>query len=281
MNCETCQSDLEDLLYGELDTAWKIALHEHLSVCADCNMQYATLERETELFAAYYEQNALEPSDEMWQAIHDRIQPEAAPTESVPSGWTAKLRNWFAPLLAPALLRQAGFAALLILVSVGLTALYFSTRKVENNQVAEVKPTPAPSPTATPMVAPQPAPAANLPAANLQETVKPQVVALKTATKPAALPKLSEDELLAQQITKASREYQGAIRLLERTIAKRKTQLDEGTVKQFEGSLAMIDASIASSREALRAHPNDPSAARFLLSAYSKKVELMQEIAMR
>ena len=104
--------------------------------------------------------------------------------------------------------------------------------------------------------------------------------ASKIETKPVPA-KLTEDEVLSQQIAKATREYQSAIHLLERTIAKRKTQLDEGTVKQFESSLAMIDASIASSRTALRTHPNDPTAARFLLAAYSKKVELMQEIAMR
>jgi anti-sigma factor RsiW len=281
MNCQTCQSDLEELLYGELDRSWEIALHEHLSVCAECRAQYTALEQEQEIFAQFYEQNALEPTDDLWQAIHERIKPESAPAESVPSKWTTKLRDWFAPLLAPAMLRQAGFAALLILVSVGMTVLYFSTRKAENQQVVEVKSTPMQSPPATPEVAPQPTPAPSVSAPDLKAAVKPQVATLKAEIKHTARLKLSEDEALAQQIAKASREYQGAIRLLERTIAKRKTQLDEGTVKQFEGSLAMIDASIASSREALRAHPNDPAAARFLLSAYSKKVELMQEIAMR
>ncbi len=277
MNCETCTNELEDLLYGELDTAWKIALHEHLSVCPECRAKYTALERENDLFAQFYEQNALEPSDEMWQVIHERIKPEVVQAVSLHSGWSAKFRQWFAPLLAPAMLRQAGFAALLILASVGLTALYFSARKVENT-VAEVKQTP--TPTATP-AAPEPQPT---PAPNLKESGKPQVAAVrppKLEPKTPASTKLSEDELLAQQIARASREYQGAIRLLERTIAKRKTQLDEGTIKQFEGSIALIDASIASSREALRAHPNDPTAARFLLSAYSKKVGLMQEIAMR
>ena len=274
MNCETCTTELEDFLYGELDAVRIVAINEHLSVCHDCRVRQSALERENELFAEFYEQNALEPSDELWQAIHAQVKPEAA---QLPSGWSAKLRNWFAPLLVPAMLRQAGFAALLILLSVGLTALYFSTRKVENNNVVEVKATPTPSVTATP-AAPelQPTPAPNL---NKQQLAL--VKAPKPAPKSPAPIKLSDDELLSQQIAKASREYQGAIKLLERTIAKRKTQLDEGTVKQFEGSLAMIDASIASSREALRAHPNDPSAARFLLSAYSKKVELMQEIAMR
>ncbi len=269
MNCETCKTELEDFCYGELNAARLVAINEHLSGCHDCRAMRSALERENALFAEYYEQNALEPSDELWQAIHARIKPEAA---QLPSGWSAKLRNWFAPLLVPAMLRQAGFAALLVLISVGLTALYFSTRKVANNDMVEVKATPTPSVTATPA------------APNLQEGIKQQLALIKApkpASKPPAPTKLSDDELLAQQIAKAAREYQGAIRLLERTIANRKTQLDEGTIKQFEGSLAMIDASIASSRAALRAHPNDPSAARFLLSAYSRKVELMQEIAMR
>lgn len=277
MNCETCTTELEDFLYGELDTVRIVTINEHLSVCDDCRARQTALQRENELFAAYYEQNALEPSDELWQAIHTRVKPEAARLQS---GWSAKLRNWFAPLLVPAMLRQAGFAALLVLLSVGLTALYFSTRNVENNNVVEVKATPTPSGTATP-AAPERQPT---PAPNLKESVKQQLASVKApklSPKSPAPTKLSDDELLTQQIAKASREYQGAIRLLERTIAKRKTQLDEGTIKQFEGSLAMIDASIVSSREALRAHPNDPSAARFLLSAYSRKVELMQEIAMR
>lgn len=294
MNCQTCQSELEDLLHGEVDTAWKIALHEHLSVCADCRAAQVALERENELFAQYYEQNSIEPSEEMWQAIRARIQPESATTKTSTSGWAERLRNWFAPILVPAMLRQAGFAALLILVSVGLTALYFTSRNATKDDVATQTssplPTALPQPSPTQQALPEPtlpqqAPAPNLPTPNFRESVKPQVASLKPPAPKTeikeAQPKLTEDQLLAQQIAKASREYQSAINLLERTIAKRKTQLDEGTVKQFEGSLAMIDASIASSRAALRAHPNDPAAARFLLAAYSKKVELMQEIAMR
>ncbi len=278
MNCEICTTQLEDFLYGELDATQRASLAQHLSVCADCRALQATLEHENELFAQYYEQNALEPSDELWQTIHARIQSDAGQTNREASGWAAQWRNWFAPLLAPALLRQAGFAALLVLLSVGLTALYFSTRKVENHVAVEVTPTPSPAATPTATEPPKQA----TPAPSLQESVRPQVAALKPAVpKPVAPTKLTEDEVLSQQIAKASREYQSAIKLLERTIAKRKTQLDEGTIKQFEGSLAMIDASIASSRQALRAHPNDPTAARFLLAAYSKKVELMQEIAMR
>ncbi|MBS1809598.1 MAG: zf-HC2 domain-containing protein [Acidobacteria bacterium] len=287
MNCETCQIELEDFLYGELDAAQRASIAEHLSVCADCREMQATLERENEVFAAFYEQNALEPGDEMWQAIHARIQPDVAQASVKQADWTQKIRNWFAPLLVPAMLRQVGFAALLVLLSVGLTTLYFSSRKVGTNQIAETKPTPVPTATPTPAESTKPAtPAPSLPAPSAKESSKSQVATIKTPapkaeTKPAVPQKLTEDEALAQQIAKATREYQGAIRLLERTIAKRKPELEEGTIKQFEGSLAMIDASIAASRQAMQAHPNDPTAARYLLAAYSKKVELMQEIAMR
>lgn len=281
MNCETCRTELEDFLYGELDAVRQTALNEHLSVCADCRAVQVALEHENELFVQFYEQNALEPSDEMWQAIHARIKPEKTSAETKPSGWPARFRQWFAPVFAPAMLRQAGFATLLILVSVGLTTLYFSTRKSEDRQIVRTTPSPSATPTATPVI-PQQQPT---PAPDLKENVRAQIAVVKApAPKADAKPaptKLTEEEVLSQQIAKASREYQSAIKLLERTIAKRKTQLDEGTVKQFESSLAMIDASIASSREALRTHPNDPTAARFLLAAYSKKVELMQEIAMR
>lgn len=287
MNCQNCQIELEDFLYGELDTVHRASIAEHLSVCADCRVMQAVLERENELFAAYYEQNALEPSDEMWQAIHARIQPEIAQAPVNQSDWTQKIRNWFAPLLVPAMLRQVGFAALLVLLSVGLTTLYFSSRKAGNNQIAETKSTLGPTATQPLAESTKPAtPAPSLPTLPAKEGSKPQVATQKTTapkaeTKAAVPQRLTEDEALAQQIAKATREYQGAIRLLERTIAKRKPELDEGTIKQFEGSLAMIDASIVASRQAMQAHPNDPTAARYLLAAYSKKVELMQEIAMR
>lgn len=275
MNCHTCQSELEELLYGELSTLRQMALNEHLAGCADCRTVLAALERENELFAQYYEQTALEPSYEMWQAIHTRIQSEAKP--SAAPTWQEKLRGFFLPLLAPAMLRQAGFAALLILLSVGLTALYFSSRQ-ERNQVAEGTPRPSIVLPATPSATPPPA--LPLPV----ESVKPQPTTnrvVKAEPKPAATSKLSEDAAVTLQIAKATHEYQSAIKLLERAIAKRKPELDDTAVRQFESSLAMIDASIAASRQAMKAHPNDPTTARYLLAAYSKKVELMQEIAMR
>lgn len=280
MNCEYCQLNLADFLADELASADLAALREHLSVCVDCRQAQAVIVRENEIFAQFYEQNAIAPPDEMWSAIHARIHSEdAAPTPSK-SGWANNLRNLFAPLFAPAMLRQFGFAALLILLSVGLTTLYFSTRN-DGKIVVETRPTPSPNATAALSEAPKPPEKIVPKQRSNSQLVRLNAAALKFEVKKSVPQKLSDSELLNQQIAKATREYQGAIKLLERTIANRKTDFDEGASKQYEDSLALIDASIAASKQALRQQPNDPSAAKFLLAAYSKKVELMQEVAMR
>ncbi len=280
MNCEYCQLNLADFPGDELASADLAALREHLSVCADCRQARAVIVRENEIFAQFYEQNAIDPPDEMWSAIHARIHSEDAALTSSKSGWTANLRNLFTPIFAPSMLRQFGFAVLLILLSVGLTTLYFSTRD-DKKIVVETRPVPSPIPSAASSESPKPEEKIVPQQRSNSQHVRLNAAAPKVEVKKPALQKLSDDELLNQQIAKATREYQGAIKLLERTIAKRKANFDEGAGKQYEGSLALIDASIAASKQALRQQPNDPSAAKFLLAAYSKKVELMQEVAMR
>ncbi len=105
---------------------------------------------------------------------------------------------------------------------------------------------------------------------------------LATANRPPATAnRLTEEEQITQQIARAEREYQGAIRLLDRAIAKRREGFDAEVFRQYEASLALIDDSIAQSRRALRAKPDDVTAGQFLLAAYAKKIELMQDIAMR
>ena len=274
MNCISYQNELEDLLYGELDTAQQAVLNAHLSGCENCRTELHVIEQEHQFYKSFYEQNSVEPSDELWSAIHTQIKKEAVGK----TPWKVKFLDLLTAVLAPAMLRQIGFAALLVLVSVGLTSLYFSSRKPDATTTAKINPTPEatkyqPAPVPTPeekIVLPL-----ELVKAKFAAKAIPKPV-IKTADR-----KVNDDELLTLQIAKAGREYQSAIKLLNRAIAKRQNEYDEGTRRQYQASLGLIDQSIASSRQALRQHPNDASAAQFLLTAYSKKVELMQEIALR
>ncbi|MBP6823641.1 MAG: hypothetical protein KA368_18980, partial [Acidobacteria bacterium] len=80
---------------------------------------------------------------------------------------------------------------------------------------------------------------------------------------------------------RTEREYKNAIKLLDQAVAKRRSGIEPEAFKKYESSLALIDSSIAQSKRALRELPNDLVAGQFLLAAYARKVELMQEIAMQ
>jgi hypothetical protein len=293
MNCERCQIDLEDFLYGELGEARAAAVRGHLRACAECRAAQASLEREAEIFAAYYEQNALEPSEEMWDAIRARIQEEPRPAPQ-PAGLFDRLSGWFSTgvfgaLLTPAALRQAALASLLVVLSVGATVLYFKLTSGDSTQ-RDVATTATTTPQISPTQQPTPQPSAQTSAVppRVDETPRSQTTAERRpkpgsppVVKPDALRPVNEADAINAQVARAVREYQGAVKLLESAVAKRKQELDPGAAAQYERSLALIDESITASRRALREHPDDVTAARFLLAAYSKKVELMQEIAMR
>lgn len=286
MNCERCQTELEDFLYGELRPARAAEIRAHLAACAACSAARAELERESEVFARFYEQTAIEPASEMWQTIRARIGEERLNQSRIENqtGWLERLRSGtFGWLLAPALLRQVAFAILLIALSVALTTIYLKRGERDEKNLVDsgAKTTPSPAPA----LVPTPTPSNEL--AGASEKTRPTPKASQPAVDRAAVdrivprPQLTDQELMNRQIARAEREYQKAVRMLDQAIAKRRDTLDPALVKEYEASLALIDSSIAASRRALRERPDDPTAGQFLLAAYAKKVELMQDIAMK
>ena len=278
MSCEHCQAELEDFLYGELAESQSAAVRAHLASCPACAQERDTLERENEIFAEYYEQTALEPAPEIWEAIRTRIQTEtpAAAPQPEPAGWFRHLQTWLAGSLV---VRQLAFGAALVLLSVAATTLYFKTQQLPHNELAGQTPAPTPTvPVAQPTLAPTPAATTAPPAENQLAAQTPKAAPAVRFTEKAK-PQLSEAQQIQNQIARAEREYQGAIKLLDRVIARNRDQYAPGLLKQYETSLALIDNSIAESRRALRERPEAAASGQFLLAAYAKKLELMQEIA--
>jgi hypothetical protein len=285
MNCERCQVELEDFLYGELNAARSAELRAHLAACAGCAARRDDLERETRVFARFYEQTAIEPAGEMWAAIRARLKAESPDRSAAGngSGWWDRLREGaFGPhlswLLAPAMLRQAAVAALLVALSAAVTTIYLKPGEQHPPDVVGVQPTPAPSPQQA--APPVPSPATEVAKTDPKNIGDPLPKNAQAVTPRVTRP-LTDQELMNQQIARAEREYQKAIRLLDRAIASRRGSLDPALVKQYEASLALIDNSIAASRRAMRERRDDLTGGQFLLAAYAKKVELMQDIAMR
>lgn len=269
MNCEQCQNELEDFLYGELESPRAKALRAHLRVCAACAAQQTALEREHQLFTQYYEQSALEPSDALWHSIQTEIRAtghETATANVAETSASWRQRLW----VNSAWWRQATFATALVLVSVAATTLYFKwqAQPTTNPLLAQGgEPTLQASPTFTPSPSPEilPAPKTNAP----------------RVARPLPQPKLNEAQALQNQLARAEREYQQAIKLLDRVIARQRDQLEPNVRRQYESSLALIDNSIAESRRALRGEPSNTDSSQFLLAAYARKLELMRDIAMQ
>lgn len=293
MNCERCQTELEDFLYGELSERLAAEMRAHLAACADCTALRDDLERENQLFTQFYEQTAIEPAGEMWEVIRQRIAAEPVrklqsegKTEEKIGWWQSLALGLFGPVRNPMVLRQAAVALLLVALSVAATVMLM--KRGENKDVArqDVKRTvtPVSQTTATPAVAAsQTNDVARVESEKMPglPPVNPSSGAPRGLGQPKQLPKpLSEQELLARQLVKAEREYQGAIKMLERAVAKRRDNIDPEALRQYESSLALIDNSISQSKRALRQQPDDLAAGQFLLAAYAKKVELMQTIAM-
>lgn len=284
MNCERCKNELEDFLYGEFGASHAAEMRAHLMNCAICAALRDEIERENEIFGRFYEQTSIEPAPEMWEAIRARIDNEARGQAQIERGrgWLERLRaGAFGRLLAPATLRQAAFAALLIAFSVAATTIYLKFRENGAKKIAGGDKQATPAPALRQVETPSPSGdivsdgAKSNNAAPATQGARPPI---NRATPPR---QLTEQELMNRQIARAEREYQKAIRLLDQAIAKQRDRLDPGLIRQYESSLALIDDSIAASRRALRERPDDPTAGQFLLAAYAKKLDLMQDIAMK
>jgi anti-sigma factor RsiW len=307
MNCDLCKNELEDFLYGELNEARAAEVRAHLGNCAACAALRDELDRENEIFGRFYEQTSIEPSSEMWEVIRARISSRAEGAAQIDRHIEWRRRGWLEGLLARASsrasgkttigslalarLRQAAFAALLVVLSVAATLVYVKIylKPLENdadNNVAGRSEKTAPIPPPRQVATPAPSPSIDIAGAGLNNNIttpksaQPQANRGGTPRQPINQ-QLADQELINRQIARAEREYQKAIRLLDRAIARQRDRLDPALIKQYESSLALIDDSINASRRALRERPDDPIAGQFLLAAYARKLGVMQDMAMK
>jgi hypothetical protein len=79
-------------------------------------------------------------------------------------------------------------------------------------------------------------------------------------------------------VRKAEQKYLAAIALLSRDASRQQSRLDPEALAQFDQALAAVDRTIIGTRRAVRAHPNDPVAVQYMLTAYAKKVEVLRQM---
>jgi hypothetical protein len=85
-------------------------------------------------------------------------------------------------------------------------------------------------------------------------------------------------EAALESIQRAEQEYLNAIQQLNAIVERQKPTLDPRSVAELQINLRMIDEYIAATRKAYYAHPTDADLALLMLAAYSRKVELLQDL---
>jgi hypothetical protein len=273
MRCEECSGLLEDYFDHSLDQRRATAVALHLETCAECTSRYEVIGLEDQVYRRYEREITVGP--QLWAAIEARIS-EDVQIKQIRSN-LGRVQAWFGRLgsfrLSPAL------AAAMVIIAIGLTVVvtsYFEQKQPTNLQPQESasagqQPTASPvSPGAgqgTPTVPDVGGPAKNDdgPAVPVKTAPPRNLVARKPTPQ--------------QLIREAEQKYLSAIAILSRDANRRKSTMDPVSLARFESALAVIDNTIDETRRAARKSPDDPIALQYLLASYSKKVDVLREMA--
>jgi hypothetical protein len=291
MKCEDCRVLLEDYFDRALDPKRAENVRAHLQTCSDCSEEQQQLVREHQLYSRY--ERDVEVTPALWAAIESRIKSETTGEETRAASLSAdrsglrrgKLFDFLAAWrLNPALV------AIILVVAVGATV--FVTQYVErrgnggssngqnggsgsvaNNGKPDDK-TPGALPQAGETEGGTPGaekdPTDGQPPVSQAADSQPRVArAARTPRKPGA----------AELIRDAEQKYLGAIALLNRDVKRRANALDPEARTRFEMTLAIIDNTIEETRQAVRKNPGDPIALQYLMASYSRKVDVLREMA--
>jgi hypothetical protein len=79
-------------------------------------------------------------------------------------------------------------------------------------------------------------------------------------------------------IRRAEEEYIEAIEVLTVALSERKDSIDPRLVASFEREVKAVDRNIAASRKAYRARPRDFDLGQHMLTAYARKLEMLQTL---
>jgi Putative zinc-finger len=306
MKCDVCQANIEDYFDGELGSKLDHSVAAHLAGCADCSKLFEELKQEQQLYARY--QRDVEVTPALWAAVEARIKQEklARPTRQMTT-FRDRLVGMVSGIFATPRLSPA-FTAALVLLAIGITVTVMSLLHSPRNDGAvalnnsnssgEVAVTgnDANSNAQTTTggdssvakredgknESDKQAPDSNKQAPDNKQTpenkshnnpaLQRQLVA---NAKPAPQLKVTPEQLVRE----AEQKYVAAIAILSRDVNRRRSQIDPMVLARFDSALADIDRTIVETKRIVRGHPDDPIALQYLLGAYSKKVDVLRDMA--
>ncbi|KAF0249948.1 MAG: hypothetical protein FD167_658 [bacterium] len=267
MKCNDCLLVIEEYFDGELDEHQTQTIDTHLFICMACSKTYKRLQSEQNVYNNYQRNIVISPS--LRSAIEARLGEQIRKPQTRMSWLEGLIKSLFnTPNLVPIFV-----AVSLILVTVVTTIMVmknFSKLEVNKDPVASA------TPTATPATMPTITKIDGITEETSPVILEPLPAPKITITKPN---KLSRSNNQAQQLIKeAEGKYLAAITILSNDAQKNYGQMSPELKASFDKSLRVIDENITQTRRAIRQSPKDPVIAQYMLAAYAKKVEVLQEI---
>lgn len=301
MRCEDVQPKVEDYFDGELDEETNDLVAQHVSACASCAGLYKKLEGEQELFLRY--ECDAQPAPDFWDNVMARAVAENTTRSSRPlsilRGWlSGAFGNFNAPRFSPSL------TALIVVVAIGITigVMRFINSRESATQTADLSQnegvpprvsSPLPDEAVRPASPPKGDETGEQGSVPGDGSEPPQLVKNVVGRKGRLVlaasrgnngrlnpnPSTSTRQPTSDELVReAEQKYVEAIAMLSRDVNRRRSRLDAETTARFEQTLAAVNRTIADTRRAVRRHPGDPLAAKYMLTAYAKKVDVLREM---
>jgi anti-sigma factor RsiW len=249
---------IDDFASGELPDIERRLMERHLDGCGECRAEAEALRALLAEVAVL--PRAIAPPADLWQAIVGRLEPR--PAADAP--WLETRVISLAPrrrLREPPRWALQAAAAVVLVVGSSLATATLMHRRAPTGPVATLPATGATAPVR-----------ASTPAEGTLAATPARTGAAPTVQRGASRPVTA-----LAAFRPAEREYQRAVDDLARVLETRRESLAPETAATLERNLAIIDAAIAESREALERDPNSRELTRMLSSTYDAKVQLLRQ----
>ena len=292
------EGTLQAYLDGELSQGDARETAAHVAACDACAAALAAAGAETAFFASAFAPDAslAVPT----ASLRARLNAAVAQLEAGSAAETRESSGWSFSALVASLSglfaftpqRAAAFAGVAAVVVLFVSVFYIDRRDVKDEARSEIAAAngpdggAVPQPTKSPENPPAPSSTPSSVAGTGSKGAtggdpKPKGDAPKrkgTQFTPVPAPKL--DRKFDRQFVPGEREYQSTIANLDKTIRTSGDSILKPSVRaDYERNIAVLDRAIEETRAVALRNPKDKDAARFLLTAYKSKVELMTTVA--
>ncbi len=272
MTCEAFDAALPDYLEGTLDEPLRAAVSKHLGECVRCTSLVKDLQKIQKEAAALPD---LIPSRDLWQGIEARIAAPVIPLATRPERQKRFVPAWM------------GVAAAALVISTAGVTYMLTARSLKPPSSATVAQAPGIIQSDTQQAVdagapqnPQTAPAGIDASGSSRGPSSGTSLPGEDVTRGAQAPGASMATLQTGSEQRSEAVYSKEIEMLQNIVTQRRAQLDSTTIAVIERNLRIIDAAIASSRDALVKDPASRLLGEQLTHALDKKVELLRTAAL-